>query len=183
MIINETTSRQEQVLAVAKSMMAAARTAPKGKGVDNLEIITLYGDGLARLAAEMRNYSEKSGMKFFLRDASNLEQADAVVLIGTRYGIFNLNCGFCGFPTCRDKEEFPAVPCAFNTGDLGIALGAAASVAADNRIDSRIMYSVARSALDMGLLGECKAAFGILLSCTGKNPFFDRQSAKPADAK
>lgn len=183
MILNEKNSRREEVLAVARAMMAAARTAPKGKGTDNLEIITLSGEDLSRLAAEMRNYSERSGMKFFLRDAENVEHAEAVVLLGTRYGIFNLNCGFCGFPTCREKEEFPAVPCAFNSGDLGIALGSAASVAMDNRIDSRIMYSAARSALDLGLLEDCKAAYAILLSCSGKNPFFDRQSTRPAEAK
>lgn len=179
MIINETESRTEQVLAAAKAMMAAARTAPKGKGVDRLEIITLYGDDLPRLAGEMRRYSEKSGFKFFLRDADNVEQAEAVVIIGTTYGIFNLNCGFCGFATCGEKEKFPAVPCAFNTGDLGIAIGSAASAAADHRVDSRTMYSVGRAALDLGLLGECKAAYGILLSCNGKNPFFDRVSTRP----
>lgn len=121
MIINETDGRKDQVVAVAKAMMAAARTAPKGKGTDRLEIITLYGDDMHRLAEEMRRYSEKSGFKFFLRDADNVEQSEAVVLLGTTYGIFNLNCGFCGFPTCVEKEKFPAVPCAFNSGDLGIA--------------------------------------------------------------
>lgn len=183
MVLNETESRESQVLAVAKSMMAAARTAPKGKGVDRLQIITLYGDDLRCLAEEMRRYSEKSGFKFFLRDADNVEQADAVVLLGTTYGIFNLNCGFCGFPTCAEKEKFPAVPCAFNPGDLGIAIGSAVSVAADCRIDSRVMYSVGRSALDLGLMGDCTAAYGILLSCTSKSPFFDRVSTRPPEAK
>lgn len=181
MIVNETESRREQLIVAAKAMMAAARTAPKGKGTDKLEIITLYGDDLTALAAEMRRYSEQTGMKFFLRDADNVEQAEAVVIIGTAYGIFGLNCGFCGFDTCREKEEFPAVPCAFNSGDLGIAIGSAASVAADWRIDNRIMYSVGRAALDLGLLGECRAAYGIVLSCRGKNPFFDRVSTRPAE--
>lgn len=183
MIINETDGRKDQVVAVAKTMMAAARTAPKGKGTDRLEIITLYGDDLHRLAEEMRRYSEKSGFKFFLRDADNVEQSEAVVLLGTTYGIFNLNCGFCGFPTCVEKEKFPAVPCAFNSGDLGIAIGSAVSVAADMRIDNRVMYSVGRAALDLGLLGECKAAYGILLSCKGKNPYFDRVSTRSQETK
>ena len=34
MILNERDSRHEQVLQVAQQMMMAARTAPKGKGVD-----------------------------------------------------------------------------------------------------------------------------------------------------
>ncbi len=179
MIENEKQSRQAAVLAVARDMMTAARTAPKGKGVDNLEIITLSGDDLPRLAAEMRRYSERSGMKFFLRDANNVEAANAVVVIGTRLGVFRLNCGYCGFPTCEAKTAAaPDAPCAFNTNDLGIAVGSAAAVAADRRIDNRIMYSAARAALDLGLLGDCRAAFAILLSCTGKNPFFDRKSEK-----
>lgn len=174
MTINEKDSRQEQILSVAAQMMTAARTAPKGKGTDNLEIITVWGDGLKKLADEMRRYSERSGFKFFLRDAGNVEQSDCVVLIGTYLETFGLNCGFCGFPTCDEKSKFPYVPCAFNTNDLGIAVGSAVSVAADCRVDNRIMYSVGRAALDLGLLGECKAAFGIVLSCSGKSPFFDR---------
>ena len=34
MILNERESRHEHVLHVARQMMTAARTAPKGKGVD-----------------------------------------------------------------------------------------------------------------------------------------------------
>lgn len=183
MTINETESRQEQILSVARQMMTAARTAPKGKGVDNLEIITLWGGDLYTLAEEMRRYSEESGFKFFLRDAGNIEQSDCVVIIGTTYGVFNLNCGFCGFPTCTEKSGHPDVPCAFNTNDLGIALGSAVSIAADSRVDNRIMYSAGRAALDLGLLGGCKAAFGIALSCSGKSPFFDRPPHNPEAGK
>jgi uncharacterized ferredoxin-like protein len=46
----------------------------------------------------------------------------------------------------------------------------------DHRIDNRIMYSVGKAALDLGLLGkEAVVAYGIPLSATGKNPFFDRK--------
>ena len=38
MILNERESRHEHVLHVARQMMTAARTAPKGKGVDIIEI-------------------------------------------------------------------------------------------------------------------------------------------------
>lgn len=174
MIINEQETRNQHTLSIAHAMMAAARTAPKGKGIDRLEIKAVYGDDLGRLAAEMRAYSEHSGFKFFLRDAGNVEQAECVVLIGTSLGVLNLNCGYCGFATCTQKMEFPAIPCAFNPGDLGIAIGSAVSVAADNRIDNRILYSAGRSALDLGLMPQSKIAYGIVLSCTSKNPFFDR---------
>lgn len=177
MIENELSTKEKQVVATARAMMAAARTAPKGKGFDQLEIITVYGDEMRDLAEEMRRYAEVSGHNFFLRDAQNVEEAQAAVIIGTPYRVFGLNCGFCGFATCAEKTN-DEVPCVINTNDLGIAIGSAVSVAADHRIDSRVMYSVGRAALDLGLLGECRAAFGILLSCSGKSPFFDRVSHK-----
>lgn len=173
MTVNEKDTRVDQILATARAMMAAARTAPKACGVDRLEIITFHGNDLATLAHEMRRHGEQTGMKFFLRDAGNVENAGAVVIIATPYEVFKLNCGYCGFPTCAEKPE--PVPCVFNTNDLGLALGSAAAVAADHRIDSRVMYSVGQAALNLGLLGDCRAALGIALSCTGKSPFFDRQ--------
>lgn len=174
MVINEIDSRNEQVLAVAQAMMTAARTAPKAKGVDKLEIVTVSGDDLKSLAARMREKSELNGFKFYLRDADNVELADAVVVIGTHTGVFSLNCGFCGFENCEAKMAYPSVPCAFNMGDLGIAIGSAVSVAADHRVDSRVMYSAADAALSLWYVGDCHAALAILLSCKGKNPFFDR---------
>ena len=41
MILNERDSRHEQVLQVAQQMMTAARTAPKGKGVDIIEVASI----------------------------------------------------------------------------------------------------------------------------------------------
>ena len=58
-----------------------------------------------------------------LSDAGNVEEAEAVVLVGVKISIMGLNCGFCGFPTCEEKLKFADVPCAFNIGDLGIAVG------------------------------------------------------------
>ncbi|MCD8071619.1 MAG: DUF2148 domain-containing protein [Alistipes sp.] len=183
MLLDEKQARNQTVLDIAGQMMAAARTAPKGKGSDRLEIITVSGEDLGLLAAEMRRYSERSGYKFFLRDAGNVQQSECVVLLGTSLGVMNLNCGYCGFATCAEKLEYPPVPCAFNPGDLGIALGSAVSVAAERRIDNRIMYSAGRSALDLDWLPGCRIAYGIVLSCTGKNPFFDRTAHKPEAEK
>ena len=50
MLLNEKDSRTEEVLAAARSMMAAARTAPKGRGTDRLVIAVVYGDGLEPLS-------------------------------------------------------------------------------------------------------------------------------------
>ena len=46
MIQNERDCRHEHVLGVARQMMTAARTAPKGKGVDVIEAALVTGEGL-----------------------------------------------------------------------------------------------------------------------------------------
>ena len=161
-------------------MMTAARTAPKGKGVDNLEIVTIVDraeiDSIVELMSDIGEKEE--ARKFFIRDAGNLQASDAVVIIGTRIGVFGLNCGYCGYATCGEELTNEHVPCAFNMNDLGIAIGSAVSIAADNRVDSRVMWSVASVAMKLGFVGDCQAAFAIVLSCSGKSPFFDRVSTR-----
>jgi len=174
MIINERENRLERLVQVANQMMTAARTAPKGKGLDIIEVITLTGDNIKELSDAMFEYANKSGLGFVLRDAENILNADAVVLIGTTRKIHNANCGYCGFDTCRDKLEFSNVPCAINTLDVGIAIGSACAVAADNRVDSRVMFSAGRVAQELDLMPGCTSIYGIPISCTSKNPFFDR---------
>ena len=59
--------------------------------------------------------------------------------------------------------------------DLGIALGSAVSIAADNRIDNRIMFSAGVAAMEMNLLGPgVGEIIGIPLSATKKSIYFDR---------
>jgi uncharacterized ferredoxin-like protein len=82
----------------------------------------------------------------------------------------------CGFKNCEEKNKFPEIPCVFNTGDLGIAIGSAVSVAMDNRVDNRIMYTAGQAVIELGLLGkDVKIVYVIPLSATSKNPFFDRK--------
>ncbi len=174
MIINEKQEREQNVMQAARMMMTAARTAPKAKGADLQEIVAVTGDDLKRLAAKMRELSPVIGMKFFMRDAAGVDQAQAVVLIGTRQHTQGLNCGYCGFATCAIKTQHPAVPCYFNAVDVGIALGSAAAMAADLRVDTRVMYSAGMAARKLGMIGDCEGVIAILLSSTSKNPFFDR---------
>ncbi|MFA5783030.1 MAG: ferredoxin domain-containing protein, partial [Bacteroidales bacterium] len=48
--------------------------------------------------------------------------------------------------------------------------------AMDHRVDNRIMYSVGLAVTEMELLGkDVKIVYGIPLSATSKNPFFDRK--------
>ncbi|MDY9925489.1 DUF2148 domain-containing protein [Methanosarcina sp.] len=58
--------------------------------------------------------------------------------------------------------------------DMGIAVGAAAAKAKDLCIDNRVIYTVGAAARVSGLL-DADVIFGILLSVTGKNIFFDRR--------
>lgn len=69
MIQNERDCRHEHVLNVARQMMTAARTAPKGKGIDVIETALVTGDDLKKLSNKMIAMAEELGMKFFLRDA------------------------------------------------------------------------------------------------------------------
>ncbi|HIW98278.1 MAG TPA: ferredoxin [Candidatus Tidjanibacter gallistercoris] len=175
MILRENESREEYVMSVARAMMTAARTAPKGCGVDNLEIAALGLSRIARLARKMREVGERDGKAFFLRDADNVEHAQAVVLIGTRHAVRGLNCALCGYPTCREKRDgAPSVPCVFDVTDLGIAVGSAVSVAAECRVDNRILYSAGVAARELGFLDDCPIVYAVPLSVSGKNIFFDR---------
>jgi len=179
MIINERDTRNERLLEVANTMMSAARTAPKGKGFDIIEVLTITGDTIKHLSDAMLEYAEKSGLKFVLRDSANILNAEAIVLIGTKQHIQNLNCGYCGFDSCNEKQQFPNIPCSINSVDVGIAIGSACSIAADNRVDSRVMFSVGRVAQELNLMPGCSNIYGIPISCSSKNPFFDRISTNP----
>lgn len=179
MLINERDTRTERLLQVADEMMTAARTAPKGKGFDIIEVMLATGETIRQLSDAMLQYSEKTGLKFITRDALNILHAEAVVLIGTAQKVHSLNCGYCGFATCAEKNEFPEVPCSINSVDVGIALGSACSVAADRRVDSRIMFSVGRVAQELGMMPGCSNIYGIPISCSSKSPFFDRISTAP----
>ena len=173
MIENERNIRQQLVLEAARRMMTAARTAPKGKGIDIVEIGMATDEDILRLSDEMVRIAEETGMKFFLRDAENIKQAEAIVLLGTRQQTQGLNCAHCGFATCAEKPE--VVPCAINSVDLGIAIGSACAMAADMRVDTRVMFSAGLAAQRLGMLGDCKCVMAIPVSCSSKNPFFDRK--------
>lgn len=176
MIIDGHEMEKQAVLDVAALMCLAARTAPKGRGADNLVTSVVSGEDLEKMAAEMKRLGEEYSAAFFVRDSGNLGRTQAVVLIGTRLKRLGLQtCGFCGYGGgCLEAEKVGA-HCTFNTVDLGIALGSAVSVAANHRVDNRVMYTIGRAAINLGLLGEeVKIAYGIPLSVSSKSPYFDR---------
>ncbi len=172
-ILNERENRHEEVLRIAQEMMVAARTAPKGKGVDIIEIAMVTESNLRILSDTMKQMYEENGFKFFLRDADNILQAECVILIGTRAQPQGLDCGHCGYETCASRKE--GVPCAINSVDVGIAVGSACSVAADHRVDTRVMFSAGLAAQRLDWLDGCRQVYAIPVSASSKNPFFDRK--------
>jgi uncharacterized ferredoxin-like protein len=163
-------------LQVAALMAAAARTAPKTRGIDNIRTVTVDDEpNRQKIVAKMREIAAKENRPSLARDAGNIENSPALVVIGVESNAAGLNCGFCGKPTCEALEAAAGV-CAFNSIDLGIATASAAEVAGRFHIDNRMMYSIGRACLDLGMFGpKVKQALGIPLSVTGKNPFFDRK--------
>ena len=202
MIYNERTQRHEQVVASARQMLTAARTAPKARGVDIIEAILVEGDDLKLLAERMVEIGNNRNRPSFIRDAGNVLQAECIVAIGTRYQSLGLNCGHCGFATCAEREnsqlstlnsQLFEVPCSLNSIDVGIAVGSACATAADLRLDTRVMYSIGVAVEQLGWMGstsysppvlggvpereggsDVKLVMGIAVSASSKNPFFDR---------
>ena len=177
MIYRSDDIEMEAVLSTARRMCAAARTAPKAKGIDRIETMILTGEDKDKIADELERLSEPFQYKFFLRDAGNVRAAQALVLIGTREGTRGLNagCRHCHFEDCADCAEKGGV-CVYDPMDLGIAIGSAVSVAADCRVDNRVLFSAGRAAMSLKLMGEdVRMVMGIPLSVKGKNPFFDRK--------
>ncbi|HUH79412.1 MAG TPA: DUF2148 domain-containing protein [Methanoregula sp.] len=184
---------KDAVVTVAGLMALAARTAPKGKGIDTIFIRVVSGKELRELAKRLDSLGNERGIGFFRRDAGNLAGSDVCVLIGARgSSAAGIDCGGCGFLSCAEmaaefstrtgKPAFFAGPnCAVRMADLGIAVGSAVKTAQIHNVDNRVMYSAGVAAMDLGLLGpDCTAAYGIPLSATGKNIFFDRESRQGA---
>ena len=177
MIYHSDAAEMEAVLDTAWRMCAAARTAPKAKGVDHIETMVLVGGDKDRVAAELERLAEPLNYAFFLRDAGNVRAAQALVLIGAREGQRGLNegCRHCHFDNCADCAAKGGV-CVYDPMDLGIAIGSAVAAAADDRVDNRVLFSAGRAAMSLGLMGEdVRMVMGIPLSVKGKNPFFDRK--------
>ena len=177
MIYSTDKMEEAAVLDAAQLMCAAARTAPKTRGIDNVKTIVLTGDDIFALADKMEEIDQRvnNGERTFLsRDAGNLRRSKAVVLVGIERKTYGLNCQYCGFESCAACVSGGG-SCFFCGTDLGIAVSSAVSVASNLRIDSRVMFSVGRCAAEMDYTEDNTIWLGIPLSTTGKNPYFDRK--------
>lgn len=171
--------RKEAIKIAAYLMAVSARTAPKGKGEDYLEILFVDGDEKERIAQKMEELAGSRGQNF-IRDANGVRKAEGVLLIGVDGGEpLMLNCGACGF-TCKEmpsarKEgrDFVGPNCVFRVLDMGIAIGSAVKLGSIFGVDSRVMYRIGVAARMLGI-AKADVVMGIPLASLGKNPFFDR---------
>jgi uncharacterized ferredoxin-like protein len=174
---------------VAGLMAAAARTAPKAGGKDLLEIVVVSEEAdLRAIAARMSEYApESTNESFWRRDAENIAQAHAVVLVGlSKAVVAGYDCGACGFPTCKeflggrtamDKPMGYSGPhCVMRMMDIGVALSSAAKTASLLNVDCRVQQRVGAAARALGFI-KAEVAMGIPLGVYGKSPFFDRKVA------
>jgi len=169
-------AERDAILQVADLMVLAAKTAPKGSGRDTVEAAVITGEDKDRLRDYMIKMQERIEYPIFVRDAGNVDESVAIVIIGMKDTYFGLNtCGMCGFETCANAKKEGA-NCVFNVTDNGIAVGSAVSVAADHRVDNRVMFSVGRAALEMGFLSKevSRIVWGIPLYAGSKDITFDR---------
>ena len=101
MLINERNNRKERVIAAANMMATAARTAPKGKGIDIIEIAIATDETIVEISQKLQQLGDATGMPFLFRDSENILQGDALLLISLCYQFnrfrychrFRLFCG------------------------------------------------------------------------------------------
>ncbi|HVP94062.1 MAG TPA: DUF2148 domain-containing protein [Methanoregulaceae archaeon] len=180
------TEEKRAVMTIAGLMALSARTAPKGRGMDEIMTKIVAGADLTNLSAEMNSYGEEHDIGFFIRDSKSMASSDACILIGVRGEVTTgIDCEGCGYRSCRDLSDalseirdrdspFKGPNCIIRITDLGIAVGSAVKTAQIHNVDNRVMYSAGVAARMMGWMGECSVVYGIPLKASGKNIFFDR---------
>lgn len=188
-VLKDVEAENKGVEEVANLIAVSARTAPKGRGVDNILTAVVTGKEKDELADAMERKLERkrNPISAFGKDAEAVRESPVVILIGVRGTVPKkpenpLNCGACGHETCAEfikvekkkGEDFTGPICIFEAMDLGIALGSAAKTASEMNIDNRLMYTLGAAAKDLNLL-DADVIIGIPLSATGKNIYFDRR--------
>lgn len=177
MLENERDFNNQSIIELAKQMALAARTAPRSRGVENMEIYVAHGSEIEKIADKMDEIGVSKNQAFFIRDSKNLRNSAAVLIVGVKIDPINLAyCGLCGMNNCKTKEQNPDIPCVFAVVNLGISVGSAVGMAMDSRIDNRIMYTIGMAVRDLKILNDdIKIILGIPLSAEAKNIYFDRK--------
>jgi uncharacterized ferredoxin-like protein len=132
MIIDSGNAEADAALIVAKLMIVAARTAPKAHGEDSIKTAIVTEEDKTRLSEKMKEIGETKNSYTFSRDAMDVLDSNAVVLIGAKLG---------------DPNDYMAFR--VKLIDLGIAIGSAVKIASDLNLDNRVMWSVGVAALEL----------------------------------
>jgi len=174
---NSAELEKQAALNVAALMAAAARTAPKTRGIDNISVLAVDDpETKGRVIEKMREISKRDNKPFVERDANCIANSPVLLVIGVADNPPGLDCGFCGHSTCEESKQAKST-CSFNSIDLGIAISSAAATASRFHVDNRVMFSIGRACRELRLFGESvRQVLGIPLSVTGKSPFFDRKA-------
>lgn len=161
---------------IAELLIVDAITAPKSVGRDDVVIELVDSEDVKReIFSKMAEITERTGLTFYKRDAINCESVDFIIIIGFKLFYHRFDCGFCGFSSCNECIKKGGV-CAVSATDAGIAIGSLVKLASIFGVDNRIMISLGQAAREIGLFKEkVGGAYGIPLSATTKNPFFDRK--------
>lgn len=174
MIYNERNLREAQALDIAQKMLVAARTAPKGKGIDVLECAVVNGDEKEALAVAMETIGKERGHAFFLRDAGCVRTCQCVVLVGTRPkdSIFELRLLRVPRPAARSPPKHLA------RSMWSMWASRSALPSRVRKPTGSIRASCSPLALPLNTLAYLVKVFSQVLaipvSISSKSPFFDR---------
>ncbi len=163
-MISDKKAINENLRNAATAMLSRAKSAPKAKGVDNLVYYILEKNDIKKVSKKLEKLAVEKDIPFFLRDSRNIKNLDYIVVIG-RKKASDKTYKKLGL---ENQTNFDSV-------NLGIALGSAVSVATDYGVDTRIMYTIGHAICHMNMINlEIEDAYGIAMSTTEKNIFFDR---------
>jgi len=175
--------KRDSIKTAVGLMALSAKTAPKSKGKDDIEIKYFQGSELEKAVKLMnsnkfvQDTTEKR--EFFMdSDVKVLKEAEGILAIGVKTKkAMMINCGKCGCKNCAEfikaVTDGKDVNCAFKIMDLGFAACSAARTAAELNIDNRVMYDIGE-AIRRLFMKDCDLVLGIALSVKGHNIFFDR---------
>lgn len=170
-------SEEDALLQVANLMALSARTAPKARGEDFIDIVVVTGPELKKLGKAMLKFGERVNDMDYERDGMCVCNSTACLLIGVRDPIQRK-----GTPKGKEGRKGTSKGDFYDEServkrylDLGIALGSAAKTASIHNADCRIMWHAGEVARHLGMM-DGMAVIGIPIAAHGKNIFFDRDS-------
>ena len=109
-LIYEENLREKTLHEVARQMMVAARTAPKGRGLDQVYIAMAEREDIEKIAERMFEIDKEYAYPAFSRDANNMLKADAMIILGCEIKSVGLKkCGMCGYKNCAEKDKHPII--------------------------------------------------------------------------